>query len=71
MPKEKAAAPKAAPTPKLTAHVGPTCTAPLSWWIRPFEVALKKLIRPATANRRRKELIIKMQMPIEVFEQII
>jgi hypothetical protein len=28
------------------------------------------LVRPATANRRRKELKIKMQMPRAVFEEI-
>ena len=49
----------------------PTISCPTSWWTRPFHTSLKKLIRPATANRRRKELTIKMQMPREVFEEIV
>jgi hypothetical protein len=49
----------------------PSTSCPTSWWLKPFWAALKKLVRPATANRRRKELIIKMQMPREVFVEIL
>jgi hypothetical protein len=49
----------------------PSTSCPTSWWTKPFYAALKKLVRPATANRRRKELSIKMQMPRAVFEEIL
>ena len=64
---------KAPPPPPIVrpsiAH-RPLTSCPTSWWTKPFFAAVKKLVRPATANRRRKQLIIKMQMPREVFEEI-
>ena len=37
----------------------------------PLHNALKKLVRPPTALRRRKTIVIKMNMPLEVFEEFL
>ena len=68
--KEKAAAPKIPSEPKMTPPVGPMVEVPLGWWLNPLNAAIKMLVRPATANRRRKELMIKMKMPRAVFEKL-
>jgi hypothetical protein len=49
----------------------PTASLPIAWFTKPFNKALKKVVRPATANRRRKEIHLKMPMPREAFESIV
>ena len=43
---------------------------PKIWFRGPLDKALKKLIRPATATTRRKENVIKMNMPRDIFEDM-
>ena len=69
-PKKTSAPPPAAPNATTTDDGRPTLSCPFSWWTKPWEAALKKHVRPATANRRRKEINIRMKMPLQVFEQI-
>ena len=45
-------------------------SCPSSWFRGPFDKAVKKAIRPSTANTRRKEIIVSMRMPRETFEEI-
>jgi hypothetical protein len=47
---------------------GPRASLPLRWFRDPLDAALKKVIRPATALTRRKEIVLKMKMPRDVFE---
>ena len=54
------------PTP-LAAPV-PTTSCPTSWFRAPLDKAIQKLVRPSTARTRRKELVIKTSLPLEVFE---
>ena len=42
---------------------------PSSWFLGPLKSTLKKLVRPAVAHTRRKELIVKMPMPRECFDE--
>ena len=55
--------------PKVaTAATVPQVSLPISWFRDPLDEAIKKVVRPSTALTRRKELVIKMKVPREVFE---
>ena len=45
-------------------------SCPSSWFRDPFDAAVRKAIRPATAVTRRKEIVVQMRMPRETFEDI-
>ena len=44
---------------------------PIAWFRNPLIKTLKKLVRPAVATTRRKELSIKMSVPREIFEELL
>ena len=44
---------------------------PLRWYIDPLRATLQKLIRPATARTRRKELVIKSRLSVEDFDRFL
>ena len=56
------------PKPTPPAAPVPTTSCPTLWFRAPLDKAIKKLVRPSTANTRRKELVIKTSLPLEVFE---
>ena len=58
------------PEPLLAVAPRPTLSLPKIWFRGPLDKALKKLIRPATATTRRKEIVIKMNMPRDIFEDM-
>ena len=62
------APPPAALVPSVIAVGAPRASLPLSWFRDPLDAKIKKLIRPSTALTRRKELVIEMRVPREVFE---
>jgi hypothetical protein len=61
----------AAPTPQtaLSAPPAQSVSCPTSWFLGPLQKTLKKLVRPAVAHTRRKELNVSMQMPRECFDE--
>ena len=44
---------------------------PLGWYINPLRASLHKVIRPATARTRGKELVVKSRLPVEGFDQFL
>ena len=62
--------PPPVPDPPMAAPA-PSTSCPSRWFRDPFDKALKKLVRPATSHTRRKEVIIRMKMPRETFEEIL
>ena len=60
-----------APTPAPQAASVPTVSCPRSWFRAPLDKAIKKLVRPSTSQRRRKQIVIKMSMPREIFEEFV
>lgn len=41
-------------------------SVPLSWFLEPVRNKMRKLVRPPTARTRRKQLVIKERVPIQV-----
>ena len=56
--------------PPATVQV-PRVSVPISWFRKPLIKTLKKLVRPAVATTRRKEITIKMSVPREIFEDLL
>ena len=67
------AAAAAAPTSTTSATDLPVrlASTPISWFLNPLKKTIKKLVRPAVAHTRRKELEIKVAMPREAFEEFL
>ena len=59
-----------APAAPVNAAVVRRTSCPYSWFRDPLDTAIKKLVRPATALTRRKELYIQQKLPREVFEDL-
>ena len=59
------------PTPAPPAAPVPRTSCPTKWFRDPLDKAIKKLVRPSTAERRRKFLVIKHALPLQVFEDFL
>ena len=70
----KAKAPAPPPsTPSAGALMvqGVTTTLPLLWFLEPLRQAMRTPVRPPTANTRRRQRVVELQVPIEVFHHLI
>lgn len=60
--------------PRLTPDVLPACEelirVPRAWFFNPLRQSMRRLVRPCTALTRRKQLTIKKEIPLRVFEQL-
>ena len=44
---------------------------PMRWYVEPMRNAMRKAVRPPTANTRRRQRVIQMQVPMEAFEELL
>ena len=49
----------------------PRVDLPLHWFRDPLYKTIRRLVRPATALTRRKEIRVKMAVPIQIFEELL
>ena len=62
--------PKPEPPVVLPAATGPRVSVPTSFFLAPLFASIKLVIRPATAQTRRKEIEVSHPLPRECFEEV-